>query len=279
MLLGLAQTAKQRGARLPVLSGYGNGVTIERVKFATDREALTVDYAVVHEEEDSVSAVAKELQGFDELHARREAKRLTRSVEFELPSADGWDVQVCFLLCPSFKAAAKSFLKITTKASRPQVAQLPWTTRTNRSSSAPLSSPARPPDKMTFDVSHSPLPDEHAILKVRVQIELSAASSGLRLNGLPQKVADGAERDPASYYMSQALRQDATSTAEMSFKTAGTGSSAASGTSASSRMTERPTRTERTPAAEKSILGRVKRNYIYFSSLLQEPEAKWKRSS
>jgi hypothetical protein len=36
--------------------------------------------------------------------------------------------------------------------------------------------------------------------------------------------------------------------------------------------------TQRTPAAEKSILSRVRRNYIYFSSLLQEPEAKWKRS-
>ena len=35
---------------------------------------------------------------------------------------------------------------------------------------------------------------------------------------------------------------------------------------------------ERTPAAEKSVLSRVKRNYIYFSSLLQEPEAKWRQS-
>ncbi|KAG9019031.1 hypothetical protein FRB90_007203, partial [Tulasnella sp. 427] len=32
----------------------------------------------------------------------------------------------------------------------------------------------------------------------------------------------------------------------------------------------------RTPAAEKSILSLVRRNYIYFTSLLQEPEAKWR---
>src|SRR6185437_8006952 len=33
----------------------------------------------------------------------------------------------------------------------------------------------------------------------------------------------------------------------------------------------------RSPSAQKAILTRVKRNYIYFTSLLQEPEAKWKR--
>jgi hypothetical protein len=36
---------------------------------------------------------------------------------------------------------------------------------------------------------------------------------------------------------------------------------------------------ERPVAAEKTILSRVKRSYIYFSSLLQEPEAKWKRTT
>lgn len=169
--------------------------------------------------------------------------------------------------------------QITTKASRPQVAQLPWTTRANRGSSTlPSSTTSRPLDKITFDVKHSPLPDENAILKVRVHIEHSA-SSGLRLNGLPQKVVEVEERDPASYYMSQSMLQDATSTAELSFQTVSTASTNGSATTVSSRTTERPTRTERTPAAEKSILSRVKRNYIYFSSLLQEPEAKWKRSS
>jgi hypothetical protein len=35
---------------------------------------------------------------------------------------------------------------------------------------------------------------------------------------------------------------------------------------------------DRSAAMEKSIVSRVRRNYIYFSSLLQEPEAKWKQS-
>jgi hypothetical protein len=94
MVLGLYRTVQKRGQRVPVLAGYGNGISIERIRFAVDREALTVDYAILPDEEDTSSHAAAELKGFDELHAIREARRLTRSIECELPSADGWDVQV-----------------------------------------------------------------------------------------------------------------------------------------------------------------------------------------
>jgi hypothetical protein len=94
MVLGLHRAVKRRGHRIPVLGGYGNGISIERIRFAGDREALTVDYAIIPDEEDNTSHAAAELQGFDELHAVREARRLTRSIECQLPSADGWDVQV-----------------------------------------------------------------------------------------------------------------------------------------------------------------------------------------
>jgi hypothetical protein len=45
---------------------------------------------------------------------------------------------------------------------------------------------------------------------------------------------------------------------------------------ASERPTLTRTDTERSAAQTKSIQARIKRNYIYFSSLLQEPEAKWR---
>lgn len=90
MVLGLHHTVQKRGRRVPLLTGYGNGITIERIRFEIDREALTVDYAM-HPEEEHGEA---QLDGVDELHAIREARRLTRAVECDLPSADGWDVQV-----------------------------------------------------------------------------------------------------------------------------------------------------------------------------------------
>jgi hypothetical protein len=264
MALGLLKTVMSRGSRVPILSGYGNGVTIERVRFQIDREALTVDYSIIPEDVvHSPNPSDTNTQVSDELHIIREQRRLTRSIECVLPSLEGWDVQ------------------LSVKASSKRVEQLPWTAQAIRSRSRTSSAQTYPgeSDQIVFRVIHSSLLDDHSVLKVRVVVEVSGPSSGLRLNGLPQAIEDVEERDPSSYYISEQILQDVSSTADLSFHTtssANTTSSAASSAS-SIRTLVRPL-AERTAAAEKSILSRVKRNYIYFSSLLQEPEAKWKRS-
>lgn len=256
MVLGLLKTVIKRSSRVPTLTGYGNGITIERMRFQIDREALTIDYAIIPEDEDHTT---EHLQGLNELHAKREQRRLTRSIECVLPSSEGWDVQV------------------STKASSEEVEKLPWTTHAIRSSSY-QSSPS-PPDQITLRLSHAPLLDDHSILKVSVVIEISGPSSGLRLNGVPQAIRDIEERDPTSYTMSQQILQDMSSTTDLSFDTSSfSNTTAASVASTASTSTLVRPPAERSTAAEKSILSRVKRNYIYFSSLLQEPEAKWKRS-
>lgn len=255
MIIGYYKTVKTRGTRIPLLMGYGNGVSVERVRFQIDREALTVDYAIVPEEEE-MSA----LQGQDELQALREHRRLTRAVECALPANEGWDVQ------------------ITTKASSDEVSSLPWAAHATRSAEAT----SKDTDKVTLHVKHSSLPNDHSVLKVRIVIELSGPSSGWRLNGIPQPVEEVEERDPSSYYISQSILQDTTSMADASLRSKSTVNTTTTSASSTSTIPEPPplarTLTERTAAAERSILSRVKRNYIYFSSLLQEPEAKWKRS-
>lgn len=267
MAMGLLKTVKKRGSRVPRLDGYGNGVTIERIRFQVDREALTVDYAIVPEDEDHTANTEK---GLAELHAIREHKRLARSIECSLPSSEGWDVQ------------------LTTKASSHEVEHLPWSAHATRNSSFHPFTQVSPSqftssqetDQIILRFAHAPLPDNHSILKVRVVIEISGPSSGLRLNGIPHAIQDTENRDPVSYSISQQILQDISSTADLSFKTASsidTSNSAASTSSVASTLV-RPN-IERTAAAEKSVLSRVRRNYIYFSSLLQEPEAKWKRST
>ena len=263
MTLGLLKTVMKRGSRVPKFTGYGNGVTIERIRFQIDRQALTVDYAIIPEDEEH-GTPSERMQGMDELQALREQRRLTRSIECVLPSSEGWDVQV------------------STRASSQEVEQLPWSVHATRSSSYPssgqsASSPGL--DQIVLRLSHASLIDDHSILKVRVVIELSGPSSGLRLNGLPQTIQDIEERDPSSNFISDSILQDMSSTADLSFHTVssiGTVNSTAS-TSSSAPTLVRP-HAERTAAAEKSILSRVRRSYIYFSSLLQEPEAKWRRS-
>ena len=263
MMVGFFKTVKTRGLRIPLLTGYGHGVSVERVRFQNDREALTVDYSIVPEDDEH----AKQLhtlpgeQGVEELHAIREHRRLTRSVEFALPSGEGWDIQ------------------ITTKASSEEVSQLPWTAHAIRDRSS--ASTTKQKDKVVLNVKHASLPNDHAVLKVRAVIELSGPSSGWRLNGIPQPIEEVEERDPY-YFMSQPILQDTTSMADISFRSQSTQNTVTTAASGSSTIPETlqvaKVPTERSAAAERSILSRVKRNYIYFSSLLQEPEAKWKRS-
>lgn len=261
---------------------------IERMRFQVDRVALTLNYSVVSDEGDHHFHVT---EGIDELHAIREARRLTRAVECTLPSSDGWDVQV------------------SVKASSKEVERLPWSAKAIKN---PPSSPTsdsvapKPHDTITFQIKHSPLLDEHSVMKVQIAIEKSGSSPGaLRLNGIPHKVETLEERDPSSYNQGMMIpnhiAQDATSAAQISLQSVSVSSAAESSTmSVPSSLGNGSSKTspldlipgpvppgpptsgvpfgERSESAKKSILSRVKRSYIYFSSLLQEPEAKWKPS-
>ncbi|KAG5643062.1 hypothetical protein DXG03_001619 [Asterophora parasitica] len=259
MTLGLLKTVLKRGSHVPKLVGYGSGVSIDRIRFQIDREALTVDYSIIPEDDDH-PAHTDGAQGMAEVHALREHRRLTRSIECVLPSSEGWDVRV------------------TTKASSEEVENLPWSAHAIRSSSM-TSSPSIPPDQIVLRLSHAALLDDHSVLKVKVVIEISGPSSGLRLNGLPQTIQDVEDRDPSSYFISEQILQDVSSAVDLSFHTTSSlGTVNTTGSTESVQTLVRPT-AERTAAADKSVLSRVRRNYIYFSSLLQEPEAKWRRTT
>ncbi|THH28692.1 hypothetical protein EUX98_g5497 [Antrodiella citrinella] len=256
MMLGFYKIVQTRGTRIPLLLGYGNGVSVERIRFENDREALSVDYSIVPEDEEHGLHTTE--QGMEELHAIREHRRLARSVECALPANEGWDVQ------------------LSTKASSDEVSQLPWTVHATRDTSVPET----PDDKIVFRVKHASLPNDHSVLKVNLVIERSSPAGGIRLNGVNQPIEKLEARNPSSYFMSEQMLQDASSTADMSLRSQSTFN-----TGSTSTMQDRPilartvTTADRTAAGEKSILSRVKRNYIYFSSLLQEPEAKWKRTT
>ncbi|KAG6811308.1 hypothetical protein H0H92_008065 [Tricholoma furcatifolium] len=259
MTLGLLKSVLKRGTHVPKLTGYGIGVSVERLRFQVDREALTIDYSIIPEDE---STPAEGIHGMKDVHALREYRRLTRSIECILPSSEGWDVRV------------------TTKASSEEVEKLPWSAHAIRSSSSPSSSQtSMPPDQIVFRLSHAPLIDDHSVLKVKIVIERSGPSSGLRLNGLPQTIQDVEDRDPSSYFISQQIFQDVSSAVDLSFQSTSSLGTVSTTTSTDSTQGLVGPVTERTPAAEKSILSRVRRNYIYFSSLLQEPEAKWRRTT
>jgi hypothetical protein len=255
MMLGLYKTVSARGSRIPVLAGHGYGVSIEKIRFQLDRQALAIEYVIHSEEEDHTMETD---QGLDVI---KEHRRLVRSLECVLPYSEGWDVQ------------------LTMKGSSQKVESLPWNATASRQKSSSPILGSKPPELTILRISHAPLPDDHSILKVRAVIELSGPSSGIRLNGLHQAIQLLEERDPSSFVQQQQqLLQDAASAADVSFQTSSSVSSVASSSTTPTRPQLVRSLTERSAAAEKTILSRVKRSYIYFSSLLQEPEAKWKRS-
>ncbi|KAF9528945.1 hypothetical protein CPB83DRAFT_290911 [Crepidotus variabilis] len=256
MTLSLYKSVLKRGGRVAKLIGYGNGISIERVRYQIDREALTLEYAIIPEDDDHHDFV---LQGMDEVHALREQRRLTRSIECVLPMLEGWDVQV------------------TLKGSSDEVESLPWSANAMRSNST--SSTTLPPDQILLRITHAALSDNDAVLKVKIVIEVSGGTRGLRMNGLATPIVDLEERNPTSRSIPQRILQDVASAVDLSFQSSTSSVGAVSmASSTSSQPLLRPP-TDRTPAAEKSILSKVRRNYIYFSSLLQEPEAKWRRTT
>lgn len=256
MAVGLHKSVLKRGGRVAKLIGYGNGISIERVRYQIDREALTLEYVIIPDDEDHHDFG---VQGMDEVHALREHRRLTRSIECLLPMMEGWDIQV------------------TLKGSSEEIESLPWSASAMRSSST--SSTVLPPEQILLRITHAALLDNDAVLKVKVVVEVSGGTRGLRLNGLAIPVMDLEERDPSARFIPQRILQDVASAVDLSFQTSSSvGAVSTSASSTSSQPSLRPL-TERTAAAEKAILSKVRRNYIYFSSLLQEPEAKWRRST
>jgi len=256
MTLSLFKMVTQRGGRVAKLSGYGNGVSIDRIRYQIDREALNVEYSIIPEEDEHTMPIEQQ-QGMEEVHSLREQRRLTRSIECVLPSLVGWDVQV------------------TTKASSEEVEKSPWSATALRTKYRHSFSQ----DQITLRLIHSALPDAHSVLKVKLTVEVSPASRGIRLNGISKPIVEAEECDPSSHFISKTVLQDIASTVDLSYNTpTSVGSINSNDSASSSSIAITRIATERSAAGEKSISSRVRRNYIYFSSLLQEPEAKWRRS-
>ncbi|KZT41749.1 hypothetical protein SISSUDRAFT_1000411 [Sistotremastrum suecicum HHB10207 ss-3] len=252
LMLGLISSVRKRGRRIPVINGYGLGIVIDRVTFENARELMTVEYSV-HAEGDDSTNTQPPLHGLDELQALREQKRLERSVEFVLPATQGWDVQ------------------ISTRGSSSAISGLPWNALASRDRDYATS------QDTILCVKHTAPPDRHSVLKVKAHIEL-VGTAGLRLNGHPHSIVATESRDPRSFTLSQQLRDDSATVTNLSFHS-GSSPSVQSSSSTPVPPPLQRTNTDRATVVDKTILSSVRRNYIYFSSLLQEPEAKWKRNT
>lgn len=287
MLVGIVRTVQTHGPRMPHMRGYGRGVGIAHVDFQGPRQLLTLEYSIAGEEHEDDASVAQALSGMDDgLHALREYRRLGQSIECTLPSGPSWDVRVTTRSSTSALIAPHFVIH----ASQPTTPSLPYVD-----------------DPIILRVSH-PRPPDQAVLKVTISIEPAAvlgirsSNRTLQVNGTSQTIHKIEPRDPTSSALpfessssaSRQILEDAGTIAEIPLSGAAP-SSAASIVTTSSGKTQRTApgglagsgpggrpgipgvRSMRIPAAEKAVVTLVRRNYIYFTSLLQEPDAKWSK--
>ena len=73
---------------MPILAGHGYGISIERMCFQLDQQALTVEYAV-HPDDDALT-----VSSAHNLSEVRERCRQPQSVKCHLPACGGWDVKI-----------------------------------------------------------------------------------------------------------------------------------------------------------------------------------------
>jgi hypothetical protein len=249
LMVGAVKAVNKFGNYIPMLQGFGLGVGIDRMSFDIGRKSLTVDYSIVDEqEEDEMRQTPK---GMDDIRAKKERRRLEKSVEFVLPNLSSWDVQMI------------------TRASSSPAAATPWTVNVYRDTDI-----AHDQDQLLLRTRHASPPSSHAIIKVKLVIEAAAGPIGLlRLNGTPHPIENLEARDPTSMMIPEQLLQDASNAGALSFQTPFSGQAPFSDDMSRTVSTRVPPG-GRTEGGQKSILKLVRRNYVYFASLLQEPEVK-----
>ncbi|KZT53400.1 hypothetical protein CALCODRAFT_501144 [Calocera cornea HHB12733] len=256
LLLSLVETVRQKGTRIPRFIGYGLGISIFSIVYGeAGREALVMEYAIIQPEDDEFEVGGPKEKSLDEVQLQKERRRLERTVELGLPSMHGWDLQV------------------TVKAPSEETAAAPWIAQAGRITQGGSGAES---GRLVFRIVHPPPPTD-SIVSVKLVAELAGGVPGIRVNGIPREIMSFESRDPVSFGINKEVLGDVSDVQAISIHTINTADSADS--VPTTQVSKRPmvqTATERRPAAEKSILSLVRRNYIYFTSLLQEPEAKWK---
>lgn len=113
-------------------------------------------------------------------------------------------------------------------------------------------------------IEHAPLPDEDTMMRVRVDIQCVDEHEHVRINGVTTTASSGVMPTLAPQTLLKRLvASDAASVASTISEEGPRRISLASSGLASSSLAP--------------LAATVRRNYIYFTSLLQEPEAKWTR--
>ncbi|KAM0787368.1 hypothetical protein ACM66B_003454 [Microbotryomycetes sp. NB124-2] len=260
VVAGFVSYVRDHGAHVALVSSYGRGLELGSSTFDPGQETRTVEYAVVLDETDDQIQEGKEMN-LDELAQRKERHRLERAIEFALASSEGWDVRV------------------TVKAVGDGV-DTTW--------QSAAESPAGEHGRIILRLSHAPIAKSTQIIRVAVTIQRLAGGKVVKVNGEPIKLSPIEPRDSSMMAKAIVGVEDAASSinvpppsvrsasgaSDVSSSPLPDGSGISIESTASSSTQTRPR--NQAPSPSQEIASLLRRNYIYFTSLLQEPEAKWR---
>ncbi|PWN31946.1 Bet v1-like protein, partial [Meira miltonrushii] len=260
VITSLVQHVKDGDAlHVPFLSHYGRNVELTNRTFNSSRDMVTVEYQVVCDDtQDQNKDEARDLQ-----------------LEWSLPAAEGWDVHVDVKPLDNHKHSSVEWKSAATRA-----------IQSGRQSA-----------RMTFNVQHlqSEGPTGRSLLaegiRGRITVQRIAASQDvkLRINDKPFAVEEVrlTEEEILSPKIdldlstgSSSLADDSASISNMSMRSEVSSASATTMGDDVIKRAATPSSIGRpAPDRNTAIASIIRRNYIYFTSLLQEPEAKWKHFS
>lgn len=265
LLAHFVDFVRERGSQIPLVHSYGRGIELSSCTFEPSQELHTIEYAVVVESNDDDVSSGSEV-AYDELMRRKERKRLERAIELSLAAKEGWDVRVTTKIVGGLGGS-----------------EADWT------STAGLSNGGRGESgRIALRLTHAALANPNHLVRVSVLTQRLAGGKILKINGENVQIHAIESRDPSSSARRLVEVDDAasivtTSTSALDSNVAvGSPGQNASGFSDSSRSAGRSA-SPALPASPSPVADEIssllRRNYIYFTSLLQEPEAKWRNVS
>ena len=177
---------------------------------------------------------------------------MRRQIEFGLSSTQSWDVQI----------------QVRSQTGE-ETASTDWTPFVGQELASEHGPPA--PKRLMLRFAHAPIRSGEELVRVNVSIERtsSSGSSVVRINGIP--IAIETIRPPSVH---RPILEEAASSSAISLRTFNTMETPSANENGPILDIKRSP--SRSHAAEKSIASLIRRNYIYFTSLLQEPEGKWR---
>ncbi|PWN19974.1 hypothetical protein BCV69DRAFT_271192 [Microstroma glucosiphilum] len=274
LVTGLLSFVRQGSSHLPSLRNYGSTVEILSTSYDTSRDTLSTEYCVLADEGDEIRGASLDSAKPQDALAeaiRAQQRILGSGIEFALPAEEGWDVKV----------QVRS--QHTAEEGDPRRGQ-GWHTSAERAKqdNGALS------NLVTLRVTHSPLPFYEESTRVKISIQRIAASSDIRLRINDENhdvVETGSSAEalvPVPNLEEVGLLNDSASLSGISIaslssqETPGISNVQPEGRSHKHSESVHQFSSSKRSSAIASI---VRRNYIYFTSMLQEPDAKWKHLS